>query len=173
MGSSRAIDTMTSAIREMIHAIDWRIYSREPIQQWLLDLLSSEQRVRLSAGEQIDVHIINRGQDSPENDAPLAQILNSDLPTLLIPILLEMSRTESLDLCIMLLDWLESLAGNIDRHMTELEEPHRSRAKKLVAALYKGNTRYIQLLDHADPRVSGYAVELLEDLSHLSDTLKI
>ena len=164
---------MTAAIREMIHAIDWRIYGHEPIEQWLLDLLSSEQAVRFRAGEQIDFGIINYGQDSPENDAPLTQVLRSELPTLIIPILLEMIRTESTAQQIMLLDWLESLTGNLDRHLAELEEPYLLRAKKLVAALYKGSTLYTQLLNDSHPAVSGYADELLEGLSHISKILKI
>lgn len=168
---------------EGLDQIDWKGLGEPRVPEWLRGLAQNDPTV----GKALEDRFVYLGSESWENFGPPSQLLQNDVPSLIVPFLIEILGSEECNLKAFILALLLDMLSYVDlpnasaffyqRRTKETinkilaispeDSSYTVRARKVFGAVYEGHEVYKSLLHGHSPAEGVEAARLLEALGEL------
>jgi len=152
---------------EGLNSIDWKSRHAELVPDWIRQLASSEQTVWTSAADNLDEKVVKINHQDHDTGKGISRILNTDLPILIIPFLIEILDSGTSEAKVAILEMLTAMS-RYKRLEFEGEEYH-NRMLKVREEIWTGFDVYKQLLESLNHDERKQAFTLLFFLSEHFD----
>lgn len=146
---------------ETLDTIDWEIRNASDVPHWLRQLCSSDLESARRAGQHIADDVIKIWHQDHWHDDGISRILDTDVPLLIVPFLIEVL---DIDTKINKTSILTLLIGLSDYEYMHYEgDVYAKRAHQVHEAVWNGHLVYLKLLKHPEDRVRLETVGLLSN----------
>jgi hypothetical protein len=149
---------------EKLNSIDWQEMNATHVAQWLKDLASDDTKTRLNAYHNLDSQVIDPGSQSWEQYGPLSEVLKTQIPFLIVPLLIQALEQDAIIDKGNVLELLADLANKIFLSIDTLSDANdRAKAGNLYYAIREGIPVYRKLYQMSpDTSVRKIASEILK-----------
>jgi hypothetical protein len=149
--------------------IDWKSRNASEVPVWLHQLCSSDLSVAYDAWDRLDGYIVKVSNQDHRHGNGISRILNTDVPLLIVPFLIEIldsnikiGKTDILTLLIGLSSY---------EYMNDEGDAYSERARQIFDAVWEGHPLYLSLLRYPESQVRLEAVLLLSKFKNHSNVI--